>query len=113
MVYRHTTALRAVDVQDSAAITLMGTDVERIVQALRFIHEVWASIPEIAVAVWLLARQMSYAALMPLVVALGQSEDSFVQISVNPANTISSIRSWSIIRRGAVWPCPKGVERAR
>lgn len=71
MIYRHTTTLRVADVQDSAALTLMGTDVERIVNALRFIHEVWASIPEVAVAVWLLARQVSYAALMPLVICLG------------------------------------------
>jgi hypothetical protein len=51
----------------------MGTDVERIVETLRLMHEMWASIPEIAVAVWLLSRQVSYAALLPVFVCLGRS----------------------------------------
>lgn len=71
MIYRHTTALRAIDVKDSEAITLMGTDVERIVQGLRLIHKVWASIPEVGIAVWLLGRQVSYAAAVPLIICMG------------------------------------------
>ncbi|KAH8668572.1 ABC transporter [Xylariales sp. PMI_506] len=69
-IYRHTTEFRMNDVKDSAALTLMGSDVERIVQALRLIHEVWASVPEMAVAVWLLARQISFACVVPLIVSL-------------------------------------------
>ncbi|KAK0633647.1 hypothetical protein B0T14DRAFT_561223 [Immersiella caudata] len=48
-VYRHTASLQATAVKDSAAITLMGTDVERIVQNVRLVHELWASIPEAAI----------------------------------------------------------------
>lgn len=59
------------DVKDSAALTLMGSDVERIVQGLRLIHELWAAVPEMAVAVWLLSRQMSWACVFPMVVSLG------------------------------------------
>ncbi|KAK3403550.1 P-loop containing nucleoside triphosphate hydrolase protein [Sordaria brevicollis] len=70
MVYQHTTALRAADVKDSAAVTLMGTDVERIVTSIRNLHELWASIPGVGIAIWLLARQMSYAAIVPLVICL-------------------------------------------
>ncbi|POR31354.1 Uncharacterized protein TPAR_08439 [Tolypocladium paradoxum] len=69
-VYRHTTTLRAVDVKDSAAVTLMGTDVERIVESLKLVHEIWASIPEVGVAVWLLARQISVASVVPLIICL-------------------------------------------
>lgn len=72
-IYRHTTELGMNDVKDAAALTLMGSDVERIVQALRFVHEVWASLPEIAVAVWLLANKISFACVVPLVVSLGES----------------------------------------
>jgi hypothetical protein len=84
----------------------MGTDVERIVQALKFIHEVWASIPEIAVAVWLLARQMSFAAFMPLVVALGQSEELHIALllhvtrSLTPSHPSPEGRvSWLVIHQ--------------
>ena len=66
------------DVKDSGALTLMGSDVERIVQALRFIHEVWASIPEMVIAVWLLARQISYACVVPLIVNLGESPFMYI-----------------------------------
>lgn len=71
IIYEHTMSLRAKDVRDSAALTLMGTDVERIVESLRMVHELWASLLEVAVGVWLLTRQVSYAAVLPLVVCLG------------------------------------------
>ncbi|KAK0710401.1 P-loop containing nucleoside triphosphate hydrolase protein [Apiosordaria backusii] len=69
-IYHHTTTLRACDAKDSAAVTLMGTDVERIVEALRLFHELWAAVPEVGIAVWLLARQISWACVAPLLVCL-------------------------------------------
>ncbi|KAI1406922.1 P-loop containing nucleoside triphosphate hydrolase protein [Hypoxylon sp. FL1857] len=69
-IYRHTISLPARDVEDSAALTLMGTDVERIIESLRFVHEVWAAIPEVAIGVWLLARQVSYASIVPLFICV-------------------------------------------
>lgn len=56
---------------DSAAVTLMGTDVERIVDSLTLLHELWASIFEIGIAVWLLERQISFASVVPLVICVG------------------------------------------
>ena len=49
----------------------MGTDVERIVEALTLIHELWASVLEVGIAVALLARHISFASLVPLTVCLG------------------------------------------
>lgn len=77
IIYQHTINLRGSDVKDSAALTLMGTDVERVVESLRFVHEVWASLPEVAVAVYLLARQVSYAAIIPVVISAGESSPCF------------------------------------
>lgn len=51
----------------------MGTDVERIVQSLRVIHELWASILEVGIAVWLLARQVGAASVLPVVICVGAS----------------------------------------
>lgn len=50
----------------------MSTNVEKIMSSLGQIHEIWASVPEIGVAIWLLASQMSYASVLPLVICLGK-----------------------------------------
>jgi len=68
MLYKKTTELRHVDLQDSAAITLMGTDVERIVVSFKAIHEVWASLLDVGVAVWLLERQLFVACVVPAII---------------------------------------------
>ncbi|OAA38788.1 ABC transporter [Cordyceps fumosorosea ARSEF 2679] len=70
LVYQHTIITRAVDLGPTTAIALMGTDIERIGFNLLQIHEIWASIVEIAVAIWLLERQVSIACLAPVVVIL-------------------------------------------
>lgn len=69
------------DVKDSAALTLMGSDVERVVQALRLFHEVWASVPEMAIAVWLLSRQISFACIVPLIVSLGECLIKYIRLT--------------------------------
>jgi hypothetical protein len=50
----------------------MGTDVERIVISLKNIHESWASILEVGVAIWLLERQVWVACVVPIVICLGK-----------------------------------------
>ncbi|KAF4172336.1 hypothetical protein CNMCM8694_001304 [Aspergillus lentulus] len=52
LIYRHTTGRRYQPTEkERTAMTLMGTDVERIVSGLRDIHEIWAS--TINAALWL------------------------------------------------------------
>ncbi|KAJ5727128.1 multidrug resistance-associated protein [Penicillium malachiteum] len=65
-----TTQVKAIDLQDRAALTLMGTDVERIVTGFRSIHELWASPIEIVIGIWLLARQVGVASVVPAVIAI-------------------------------------------
>lgn len=54
-------------------MVLMGTDIEKIALSLRQVHEVWVSIIEIAIALWLLERQMGAAFVAPAVLAIGSS----------------------------------------
>jgi len=61
--------VRAVDLGDITALTLMGTDTERIVDSFRSIHELWGSLLDIGIAVWLLERQVSAACVMPALIA--------------------------------------------
>jgi len=58
---------------DITAITLMGTDVERIIHGAQMFHEVWGSLLNIIIASWLLGRQVSLACLAPVLLVLGQS----------------------------------------
>lgn len=53
---------------ESAAVTLMSTDVQRICDALPLVHELWASLIEIGLAVWLLQAEIGIAIIGPLVV---------------------------------------------
>ena len=115
-IYRQTTDLRGCDVTDSAAVTLMRTDVERIVDALAQFHELWASCLEVGVATWLLARQISYAALVPLVVCVGEYSIHVLSLYVLvplPSRLIllHSVCCWRVSCSCSVWTCATGLER--
>lgn len=73
MTYEQTLGLRPEDLTDSAAITLMGTDVEQIATSLLGFHELWASVVEVAIALWLPGRQVGAACIIPLIIAIGKS----------------------------------------
>ncbi|KAH6996315.1 P-loop containing nucleoside triphosphate hydrolase protein [Ilyonectria sp. MPI-CAGE-AT-0026] len=62
------TSITATD--DSAAVTLMSSDVEVIVRAIKEIHEFWANVIQIAIATWLLSIQIGYAASGPIIVSV-------------------------------------------
>ncbi|PWY93092.1 multidrug resistance-associated protein [Aspergillus sclerotioniger CBS 115572] len=70
MIYQQTTNLSGNDVKDTAALTLMGTDVERIGNSLRLLHETWASIVEVGVALYLLERQIFLVCLVPAAITV-------------------------------------------
>ncbi|KAH7248979.1 P-loop containing nucleoside triphosphate hydrolase protein [Fusarium redolens] len=55
---------------DSAAVTLMSSDVDVILRAVREIHEFWANIIQLAIATWLLSTHIGYAASGPIIVSL-------------------------------------------
>ncbi|KAJ5928177.1 ATP-binding cassette transporter [Penicillium verhagenii] len=71
LIFTQTTQLKASDVVDSAALTHMGTDTERIVSNLRSMHEIWATVLELGVAVWLLERQIDVSCVVPGVITIG------------------------------------------
>lgn len=57
---------------EAKALTLMVSDVQRIVASLAYIHELWASPIETAIGTWLLWRQLGPSSLTVLGVALGK-----------------------------------------
>ncbi|EAW08899.1 putative ABC transporter [Aspergillus clavatus NRRL 1] len=69
-IYRRTLALSTHELEESAAVTLMSTDVEQVMLAVEDTHEVWANVAQIGLAVWLLERQVSWACVAPITVSL-------------------------------------------
>ena len=70
-VFRKTTEISITSLDNSAAVTLMSTDVERIVQGLRNLNEFWAGIVQVVVATYLLERELGVACVAPVAVSLG------------------------------------------
>lgn len=70
MVYSQTVDLNLASVDESAAVTLMSADVERICSALQYIHGTWASPLDAAIGVYLLHRHIGMAAIGPAILSL-------------------------------------------
>ncbi|EPE31810.1 P-loop containing nucleoside triphosphate hydrolase [Glarea lozoyensis ATCC 20868] len=67
-IYNKTIELDSTALSNSAAVTLMSADVERITAGLRTLHETWANVVQVAIASWLLKIQIGQAFIPPLVV---------------------------------------------
>lgn len=55
---------------DDSVLTLMSTDVSRVVGGIQNAHELWANTIEVALAAWLLERQLGAAFVAPIVVVV-------------------------------------------
>ncbi|KAH2461228.1 hypothetical protein KXV71_005482 [Aspergillus fumigatus] len=75
---------------DSAALTLMSTDMERIRMGLRFMHETWASIIQAGLAAWMLYGQLGVVFVAPVGVVV----TCFVGLGILINFTGDSQRSW-------------------
>jgi ATP-binding cassette, subfamily C (CFTR/MRP), member 1 len=75
MIYRKTAYLSLKDADPASSLTLMSADIERIVQGWQTMHEIWANAFEIALAIYLLERQLGIACVVPIVVAICKLSD--------------------------------------
>jgi hypothetical protein len=62
--------MHAGEFKSESSITLMGTDVERIVRHFWSIHEAWAGPVDVSIGVFLLARQLGVASVIPAAISL-------------------------------------------
>ncbi|KAJ5180006.1 hypothetical protein N7492_003216 [Penicillium capsulatum] len=69
-IYQKTLLLGAGEATDTGAVTLMSTDIECIMTGCENIHELWASIVEIALGCWLLHSRLGVAFLSPIIVII-------------------------------------------
>ena len=70
LIYMKTLSISIPTAQDSSAVTLMSTDVERSGIGLRYMHEVWASPIDIGLSIYLLERELGPASAAPGVIFL-------------------------------------------
>ena len=70
-IYRKTTEISLTALDNSAAVTLMSTDVERIINGLRLMHEFWANLIQVVIATYLLQRELGVACVAPIAVSIG------------------------------------------
>lgn len=73
MLFAKTSLLKSDDVDPAASLTLMSADIERITNGWQTMHEIWANIIEIGIAIYLLERQLGAACAIPIAVAFGKS----------------------------------------
>lgn len=71
-VYSKTLDLGVKEANPAAAITLMSTDVEVIAGSCSHLHETWANVVEIAVALYLLEHQLGVACIIPLIIGISK-----------------------------------------
>ncbi|EMD95327.1 hypothetical protein COCHEDRAFT_112393 [Bipolaris maydis C5] len=96
MLYNKATEVALTDVDTASSITLMSADVERIVTGMETGHEIWSNTLEIALAMYLLERQLGAACAIPIGIAV--------------LSLLGSIAATSLVmQRQALWL--EGIER--
>lgn len=85
-VYRKTTEISLTALDNSAAVTLMSIDVERIMIGLMSMHEFWANIIQVGIATWLLQQELGVACVAPIAISTGKFYYHF--LIANPISLI-------------------------
>ena len=70
-IYKQTMCLEISEVNPAASLTLVSTDIETIKDGIVHLHELWASPIEVAIAIYLLKRQLGAASGVPAGFAIG------------------------------------------
>ena len=71
MIFEKTLKTRSTSIADAEAITHMSADIDRIGQSMPLIHELYASLIDIAIALWLLYRLLGIALVAPIIWIVG------------------------------------------
>jgi hypothetical protein len=72
LIYDKTIELQAGVYDESSALSLMSTDLDRLTLSIVAVGEIWARLIEMAIGLWLLARQLGWVCVAPIVIVLGQ-----------------------------------------
>lgn len=102
MLYKKASSLNMNETDPSNSLTLMSADVERITQGWQTMHEIWANSAEIALAIYLLERQLGISCVVPVCVALGKSDPSEgnhnTRLLTTPCSRLGGLSHWNVLR---------------
>lgn len=68
IIYVKTLELPADRYDESAALTLMSTDIDRLASSLDSLNEIWARIIEMSIGIWLLETKLGWVCVAPIVI---------------------------------------------
>ena len=71
LIYAKSLQIPAGGYDDSAALTLMSTDIDRLAVSLNSLNEMWARLIEMSIGVWLLERQLGWVCVAPMIIVVG------------------------------------------
>ena len=77
LIFSKTLVLRDGVYDESAAVTHMSTDIDRIAASMQNMHEVWARLIEVAIGVWLLSIQIGAVSVIPIIVVVREFSPSY------------------------------------
>lgn len=72
LIYHHMLSLPIGAYDESAAMTLMSTDVDRIALCLAELNECWARLIEVAIGITLLALQLKWVSIVPVILVISK-----------------------------------------
>jgi ATP-binding cassette subfamily C (CFTR/MRP) protein 1 len=72
LIYTKTLEMRAGGLDESAALTLMSTDIDRLTVSLTNLCEIWAYVIEMAIGIWLLEREIGWICVAPVLLTIGR-----------------------------------------
>ncbi|KAF2811591.1 putative multidrug resistance protein [Mytilinidion resinicola] len=70
LVFNKTLNLRDGVYDESAAVTHMSTDIDRIAEGMKNMHETWGRLIEVAIGIWLLSVQLGAVSITPIVIVV-------------------------------------------
>ena len=83
LIFEKTLGLEAAKAREGDAVSLMSADIEGIEPGIELIHEIWASVIELAIALYLLQIQVGAACFFVVIPAVGRSTKSFMVFVTN------------------------------
>jgi ATP-binding cassette, subfamily C (CFTR/MRP), member 1 len=75
-VYRKAFDTKTEHLDSAKTVTLMSTDCERIARGLMDLHELWANVIQVALATWLIERELGVACVGPIALVVGKCEST-------------------------------------
>lgn len=72
LIFKKTLELNPAAVKENAPVTLMTTDMDTIAQSGEVLHDMWGSLIDLPIGIYLLYRQIGYPGLFVLIPTLGK-----------------------------------------